>query len=586
MADVLPIKLVNNTNYFCPAKTKVNLSVANPASFKFNLNKQEGYKSRLYYEFDYCEKHDGQTFFFTFTYNDAHIPSYEGIPCFDYKDLTNLLNGGLKQKLKRDFGTKFKYFVGAELGDGKGKRGLENNPHYHILFFLRPDDGKDALPYKKISRLEFRSLCRKYWQGFDQDVDGYHDFRTYGKGIVKEGKFDLGQVTDFRAINYVSKYVTKDTILQKREVDLMKLLFKRYFDQLYKEDFVRNNFFVAEVLPRFGVKFDDLPTKEDWFFYIADTIRYIAPRVFDIAGITSNNYLDFFDSIIKEACLVSDFNDFVSVQAQSLVDDDIRIYRNRYCNKCRISQGVGISAIDDMDYDNPSVKIPSKDGFVTKPINLYYYRKLFYDVRKDAVGNNIYVLNKKGIEMKVRSLPSAIDSLAAKCDSYLKILNKDLFDKVVSSDLNHNFDYDFEYLESSGVLYNPNISKLYATYKLVYEGRYFRPNSITADSISSEPRLDTMADYLFFITPSFGEVDYHCGASRSFFENDCEGYISFSSHPVFYPYMRFFALFDLLFDYFFVNKDTCFRQKSDEIRKVKKFHDKLQLHTYFTNLIF
>ncbi len=63
--------------------------------------------------------------------------------------------------LLRKYGTTFKYFVGAQLGDGKGERGFHNNPHYHVLFFLE-NANNDKFPYKKIDPKDFRHLVRMY----------------------------------------------------------------------------------------------------------------------------------------------------------------------------------------------------------------------------------------------------------------------------------------------------------------------------------------------------------------------------------------------------------------------------------------
>lgn len=58
------------------------------------VNKIQSYETRLYYEYLNCTNNDGQVFFFTLTYNDAHVPKYDGQPCFDYFDLRGLVTGG------------------------------------------------------------------------------------------------------------------------------------------------------------------------------------------------------------------------------------------------------------------------------------------------------------------------------------------------------------------------------------------------------------------------------------------------------------------------------------------------------------
>lgn len=75
--------------------------------------------------------------------------------------MRDLLTGGFRKQLLRKFGTTFKYFIGAELGDGKGERGMHNNPHYHALFFLE-DAHNPKYPYIKILPEQFRHLVRMY----------------------------------------------------------------------------------------------------------------------------------------------------------------------------------------------------------------------------------------------------------------------------------------------------------------------------------------------------------------------------------------------------------------------------------------
>ena len=227
-----PVTFLNKTHYFDPTTTRVKNTFVSPASYKSRQTKIEGYETRLYWQYRYCQDHGGQAFFYTLTYNDENVPKYFGKNVFDYEDLRWLLHGGFYQKLVRKYGTELKYFVGAELGDGKGSRGLHNNPHYHVIFFLQPYENHES-QYIPISPKEFRFLVRQYWQGFDQDVDGYQDFRNSCKfGIATEGD-NFGLITDYRACMYCAKYVTKDVKLVKMERDIL-----RYFTYKFGDEFV------------------------------------------------------------------------------------------------------------------------------------------------------------------------------------------------------------------------------------------------------------------------------------------------------------------------------------------------------------
>ena len=181
------IRLKNRTLYFSPGKDRTHVVFGSSRSYCSVRSKIEGYESRLYWQFKYCQDFGGQTFFYTLTYNNQSIPNHYGTYCFDYEHLRDLLTGGFRKFLLRKFGTSFKYFIGAELGEGKGSRGLHNNPHYHILFFLQ-SACNPKFAYRKITPIEFRHLVRLYWQGFDEDVTGFRSYKTAKYGSVKEGE--------------------------------------------------------------------------------------------------------------------------------------------------------------------------------------------------------------------------------------------------------------------------------------------------------------------------------------------------------------------------------------------------------------
>ena len=249
-----PIRLKNPSKYWNRETCKTHVTFSSPNSYQAFKIKQEGYETRLYWQFRYCEDHNGQTFYYTLTYNDKACPKYLGINCFDYEDLRDLLTGGFRKILLRQFGTKFKYFIGAELGDGKGERGLHNNPHYHILFFL--EDAKDErFPYHPVSPYYFRHLVRKYWQGFDEDVTGFQDYRTAKYGIAREGD-NVGKVTNFRACVYCAKYVTKDAGLKLKECDVERLTRLRLRTELKSSDDFHKYYFDKVIMPFYRTSYN------------------------------------------------------------------------------------------------------------------------------------------------------------------------------------------------------------------------------------------------------------------------------------------------------------------------------------------
>lgn len=552
--DKTNIVITNRTSYFNPDVTKVSLSVPNPNRYLVQSSKREGYQIRLYYEFLDTIKKDGQVFYYTLTYNNIHLPTYEGIRCFDYEHLKYLLNGGFKKMLNRKYHCRLKYFVGAELGEGAGSRGLHNNPHYHILFYLTPLDDQ----YVKISPVDFRHLVRLYWQGFDEDF-GFRSYRSAKFGIAKEGE-NLGLVTDCRACLYVSKYVTKDAFLKRFEYKLKKTLYKRYFESLYNDDDIRREYLFTFVLIKYYPFSEELPSSDDVFFQFRDLCSVVAPNLLRLAGdALDKDFLKFFDSFLKESNLESDYKKFVDSSVFEKVRLELNVFRNRFSNKCRISQGVGDLALQNIDFLNPVVKIPLEKDLEYRLLPNYYFRKLFYNVVKNPDGNNCYVLNSRGVDFKVYNLKRSMYSLESRLKSYLFLVENDSsFTKL-----------------KKGFIYNDVDITNYVAYKLIYEGRLYR----------GCPSIDYFKDYEEFISRSYSFSVYCPNAVSSSLETCLShGYRFYSYHIAFRDKQSLFSYFDSLLEYFTLSRDNKLEADYLELCRVRDVHKKLKLSTYLTNL--
>lgn len=604
-----PLRMMNRTNYFSPDSSRSHVAFSSPASYQSRRVKCEGYETRLYWQFRYCEEHDGQTFFVTLTYNDKSIPKYFGENCFDYEDLRYLLTGGFRKILLRQYGTVFKYFIGAELGDGKGKRGMHNNPHYHVLFFLEPDpDSK--FPYVAISPQEFLHLVRYYWQGFDQDTDGYRDYRTAKYGIVHEGKFGV-KVTDFRACVYCAKYVCKDAGLVKRECEIEKRLTQKFRQEfMYSEEF--HAFFADSVLNElYNTPLN--PKKTEWSFSRLRLLEEITGKslraFFDFSRSGDwtiftehvRSYEDLFDSgdlfgvvhsvvfdIVKDKHLWKQYWE----SFDSFISDKVRVgineYRNRYCNKCRISHGVGDYALQFIDDKlNPLIQFPSKKGFKYRPPCLYYYRKLFTDVLIDDNGSPLRVLNEDGMRYKVARLEHQINRLSEKAQINLDLvlLDPSLFDMMRQSMVNTCVTMSHDALKRICSRYNPheltNIMKRYAEYKLIYEDRFF-PFDKTGKGIDYFPTINLYFDYIRFLVPSVYSVSRSDMRLSNFIQDGAPNYLSYSQHPYFMQYLSLFGVLDLCADYFFVQSDNKSQKDAEEFARIKRFHDKRNLKEFYS----
>lgn len=446
--------------------------------------------------------------------------------------------------LLRKYGSTFKYFIGAELGEGKGSRGLENNPHYHVIFFVESANSP-RFPYKKITEREMTHLVRKYWQGFDEETDGFRDYQTAKYGMV--GVSDEGAtIKDFRAEKYCGKYVCKDIRLKRYEKRLV----------------------------------------QDWKMYFSTHVDYIdiARKLMEAAGDTYEQITLLPGLIVDD--IIPPRKYFLEAHQKEYEDswiaDQVRLklneFRNRYSNKVRASQGLGLYALNFiLDKLEPRIIIPDKDGVKTCPIGMYFYRKLYTKVVQDPQGHNLYILNDLGRQYKLHNLPIQLERLSNRAQANLSLLTEDLYNKMLASDINTDITTSFDRIQQDIQSFNNNkiIADNYANYKLIYEDRYFKLdetyNPATEDYTCSFPDLDPYRDYSRFIEPAYYHCAYRPNRLTNFLANDNKSYLPFHSHPVFLPMLRLFAVLDLLADYLAVQKDDKRQNEAEERAETRKF---------------
>ncbi len=252
------------------------------------------------------------------------------------------------------------------------------------------------------------------------------------------------------------------------------------------------------------------------------------------------------------------------------LNQEILEFRNRYCNKARISQGTGLYALEFIhDKNDPRIPVPSKKGPKYRPLCLYFYRKLFCDVIKDPnTGNNIYLLNEAGQKYKLSKLDSCLHRIQHEAENNLSLLTScpALYDLMLESDVNDGFKMKFPLLQKHLIELDisiPELCKRYSEFKFIYSGRYY--------SLDSIPEILPTSDYARFIKPSYYSITFEELGLQSFLQSH-SNYQSYEKHPYFAPYRRFFAVLDLCSDYFFVQKDDRNQKRAEEIQSVKQFH--------------
>lgn len=585
------ITLKNRTNYFIPDKDKVKITFSSPKSYQSKSIKQEAFETRLYYQFDYCNKNNGQTFFYTLTYNDKAMPNHYGMNCFDYEDLRDLLTGGFRKQLLRKYGTTFKYAISAELGDGKGERGMHNNPHYHCLLFTE-NANNPKFPYVKISETEMTNLIKLYWQGFTNN----QDYKTAKYGIVKEGEYGA-IVQSYQALNYVSKYVCKDIYLIENEKNIKNFLKYKYTKEYENSEEVAREFFYKVIYPMYNTPLNAKHTK--WSFTDTQLINELDPDAFEIIKLAFGeipekitNYDSYINRIITKHSLWNKYYQFLDEYIQPKIKERINEWRNRFSNKPRISQGVGITALDAIkDKMNPGIPVPGKNGIKTRPISMYYYRKLYCDTVKDKkTKQNMYILNELGQKYKLAKLPLQINKKIEQANNNLNMIknNRELYNKMRNSDINTivEWDYDTFQKQTNKLLQYDNIQnilKRYAEYKLVYENRFFTYKIDRSDTSIKFPDINVYNDYKRFLVPSYLSIPRNDLMLDVFLEDIPENYLPYSTHKYFTKYRGIFAVLDMCADYLFVQNDNKKQKDAEERAETRRFHNQRKLKEFYQN---
>ena len=470
---------------------------------------------------------------------------------------------------------------------------MHNNPHYHVLFFLE-NANDERYSYVKIAPKDFRHLVRRYWQGFDEDTDGAHPYTNCVYGIAREGE-NCGKVTDFRACCYVAKYVCKDVKLVKHESEVeKKVKFKLKIDARKNEDAYKQ--FLHEVLyPLYNTPLNAKRTV--WLMSDIDLLKSLVPEKYQELFPDSVDYRNDVSSVCYKYHLWDEFEKFIDKFIEEDLKKAICEWRNRFSNKCRISQGVGDYALEFIgDKLNPTFKVPDKKkGFKNRPMSMYYYRKLFTDVVKPteetALGKvreypAIRVLNEDGIKYKLAHLSARVSKMASKARNNLSLLldNAELFEKMKQSDINTEvWCSHSEFLRMlARIEDNINIFERYAEYKLVYEDRFFKIPDFGSDDVFDFPIIDPRGDYERFLVPSVYSVSRSDLRLDMFLEGDTKDYLPYSQHPYFLRYLGIFHILDMCSDYWFIQGDDKAQREAEEIAKTKRFHSERKLKDFYS----
>lgn len=168
-----PLNIANRKLDFSLYKDQVYFTVPCGKCSECRRNTQTAWFTRAYYEYLDCVDKGGSVIYVTLTYNNEHLPHYNGVPCFSKRDV-QLFFKRLRRRLNC---AGIKYLITSEYG------GKTHRPHLHGLIYV---------PFQ-LNALTLKQLIFETWQ------NGFVDFGKYG-----------GIVNGVGAIQYVCKYICKD----------------------------------------------------------------------------------------------------------------------------------------------------------------------------------------------------------------------------------------------------------------------------------------------------------------------------------------------------------------------------------------
>lgn len=521
--------IVNLKTYKHGYGVRQKVNVSDSALYSSQLSRQRGFVMRCKYEYDYCNLKNGVCFFVTLTYNDKSVISIDGQNYCCNDSFRLLMINKVNKTLKRKFNCMTRYFCCGEMGEGKGSRGFDNNPHLHVLYFVYPLDDSSKLP----SEDEFLAIISDFWRG---DCKSPKDAPF---GIVSYSDKG-GVVASEKAMYYVAKYCVKDS------------LYKRKFDAL-----------LSSVLSR--ISFGDF---------------YYSPTLSEVSDLATAVYSSFNKKILSNAdfdSFIKHVNDFLSLHFLGFPSFDVFYkfcYRlvmklsARLLPKVFISKGFGLYGLEFVkDWSDPKLPYATKHGHTTLikyfPIPLYYFRKKFCTTE-------YYVRNgKKNVSYKYTDEYISLYSNPEVFHSRIQRSVDNLW-SLFSANLWYSVPRMVRLLTSIGVsipgrirdfnkVSDSRITKSDVYAYVVYMSVYFGRNSIVHFKNLSSLKCIACNDFRFFL-----QSDRNAKLLDVPFVDDTPYHSDFRPYL---PKFEFLAFFQLYIKYF--NND-CLLKKNDEWRRIRR----------------
>lgn len=535
------LNILNKTYFHSSSTTDTNV-ISSPSSFSAYMSRRKDVFQRLYAEFKHTIELGGYSVFYTFTYSEHSITKFLGHNVHNYSHLRDFfVNSGFTKSLERNFNTKLKYCITSEFGEGKGKRGYHNNPHYHGVMNLTPINPNEPI----ISPTDFKNLAKSYWQGLNDDTKTLYTDRicpfnicenkdTMKYGFLQEGDNE-GVIYSPSALMYVVKYVTKDsTTLSTEESIKSSIDFYFKYECLFDKDWLRDA--------------------------IDNFICTIDENDFSEYGIHKNDWLAFGDDIIYSCSCAWDrfLLDYIPSCRSAMLKEYNRNYKPRF----RASQGLGLSVFSSADFNKEDATInsvrcangaliPTKEKITGQLYRHWFYRVEQHEVWSPTQGKmvvtNFYRPNGNLSRYKKEHLTERLNSSQSIFNTWLsEMTNKNnyiLFAQLknksnicdvemTTNELLTKYEYDYgEFTSKLARLIerfgrNELVSRL-SIYHCIYRSRSY--------NYCFECEINPIDDYNYFVDAerynSFKEIRYDLSNNITSINN--KDLMHYENHPYF-----------------------------------------------------
>lgn len=478
-----PKKIINRTSHWHDGKPVYLIVPCGHCEECLQKQRNDWYV-RCYYQWlqNRCS-----SFFYTLTYNNDNLPHYQGVSCFSKRHIQLFLKRLRHLLVNFDEELELKYMITCEFGEQC------HRPHYHALFYLN----------KPVLAIHLYKMIEQAWQ----------------YGFVKYGD-NLGIVSSYRGIRYVTKYITKDMAFFSDEKQLL-------FDKIRQR--------YAALLNYMKQRWHNCSSSLQLFVNEFGRFSLVVRK----DGIYKKVKTDSFDYAAYK-CFLAKVNRITS----QIIPFHMQ------------SSKLGLGSLNANSYEvlNQVCSIVEGDGVVKHYSLPRYYRKMFYYdlVESETTGKKTnYVLNTRGKELYLSNLDQRISNCEKSYKDVINnahLINKDTL--LLLNEVLYN-SHMTEFMSIESLVHfcknvDCNLHEL-SIYWTCFRNRYMPPMFLT-ETFTSDLLIDNYMDYVAWCISDTQNID--CGKIYEKFGElpaiQAFNLICWEQHPYFQRYEYVCTVLDVV----------------------------------------